>query len=55
MIITKKPDGSFDYSGYAVDAVKYMAELFQFKYKKFTFIIYHLLTILLIKKSYSFV
>ena len=36
MIIQKNPDGSFNYDGYAVDAVQYMAELFHFKYVYFS-------------------
>ena len=36
MIITKNADGTFHYSGYAVDACQYMAELFHFKYVFYT-------------------
>ena len=36
MIITKNHDGTFNYSGYAVDACQYMAELFHFKYVFYT-------------------
>lgn len=30
MIINENPNGTFNYSGYAVDACEYMAALFKF-------------------------